>query len=56
MSYQIMDKMFDMLLDFFGELVPLGGNFPYHSKKKIIGDLRFSYEKINACLNDCMFY
>ncbi|KAH0781568.1 hypothetical protein KY290_001166 [Solanum tuberosum] len=41
-----------------GELLPDGANLPnsYYEAKKIIQELRLSYNKIDACTNDCMLY
>ncbi|XP_070043487.1 uncharacterized protein [Nicotiana tomentosiformis] len=51
-SFTILLKMLqeELLLD--------GANFPksYYEAKKIIQDLRLSYNKIDACTNDCMLY
>lgn len=52
-----MNKVFDMLLDFLGELVPKGKEKlfePFYILKKISGDLGFPYERIDAYSNDCM--
>lgn len=40
------------------ELLPDGTNLPnsYYKAKKIIKELGHSYDKIDACTNDCMLY
>ncbi|KAH0685705.1 hypothetical protein KY290_017231 [Solanum tuberosum] len=40
------------------ELLPDGANLPnsYYEAKKIIQELGLSYNKIDACTNDCMLY
>lgn len=48
-----------MLLDFLKEdLLPKGSNLPksYNKSKKVMKDLGLSYQKIDACVNDCMLY
>jgi len=53
------NELFTMLLKFMKEELFLNGsNFPYsyYEAKKMIKDLRLSYEKIDSCVNDCMLY
>ncbi|XP_021758007.1 uncharacterized protein LOC110723041 isoform X1 [Chenopodium quinoa] len=53
------NESFTMLLDFLKkELLPKVSNLPdsYYEAKKTIKDLGLSYEKIDACVNDCMLY
>ncbi|XP_049345089.1 uncharacterized protein LOC125809514 [Solanum verrucosum] len=49
---------FTMLLKMLKELLPDGANLPnsYYEAKKIIKELGLSYNKIDACTNDCMLY
>lgn len=50
---------FTMLLKMLKEdLLPNGSNLPssYYNAKKIIRELGFSYQKIDACKNNCMLY
>jgi len=50
---------FTMLLKMLKEeLLPDGANLPnsYYEAKKIIKELALSYDKIDACTNDCMLY
>ncbi|WMV31114.1 hypothetical protein MTR67_024499 [Solanum verrucosum] len=50
---------FSMLLKMLKEeLLPNGADLPnsYYEAKKIIRDLGLSYDKIDACSNDCMLY
>ncbi|XP_049381430.1 uncharacterized protein LOC125846002 [Solanum stenotomum] len=46
------------LLHIKKELLPDGANLPssYYEAKKIIKELGLSYDKIDACTNDCMLY
>ncbi|XP_056685554.1 uncharacterized protein [Spinacia oleracea] len=53
------NESFTMLLDFLKEdLLPKGSNLPksYNKSKKVMKDLGLSYQKIDACVNDCMLY
>ncbi|KAJ8648571.1 hypothetical protein MRB53_001594 [Persea americana] len=52
------DKSFTMLLDLLKEAFPEGETLPksFYETKKIIGELGLGYNKIDACLNDCMLY
>ncbi|XP_021848834.2 uncharacterized protein [Spinacia oleracea] len=53
------NESFNMLLDFLKEdLLPKGSNLPksYNKSKKVMKDLGLSYQKIDACVNDCMLY
>lgn len=53
---KIIKKAFGMLLKFSTEkLGQRSCPSQFHALKKIIRDLGFSYEKIDACMNDCMF-
>ncbi|XP_019248394.1 PREDICTED: uncharacterized protein LOC109227650 [Nicotiana attenuata] len=53
------NESFTMLLKMLkDELLPDGANLPksYYEAKKIIQDLGLSYNKIDACTNNCMLY
>ncbi|XP_021739799.1 uncharacterized protein LOC110706214 isoform X1 [Chenopodium quinoa] len=52
------NKAFTNILQLVKKALPEGNNLPttYHDSKKIIQDLGLSYEKIDACENDCMLY
>ncbi|KAL2893830.1 Serine--tRNA ligase [Bienertia sinuspersici] len=53
------NELFTMLLEFLvKELLPGRSKLPdsYYDSKKILKDLGLSYQKINACINDCMLY
>ncbi|XP_073045933.1 uncharacterized protein [Primulina eburnea] len=52
------NESFDMLLQLLKQILPIGSNLPesYYDSKKIIKDLGLSYQKIDACKNDCMLY
>ncbi|WMV40936.1 hypothetical protein MTR67_034321 [Solanum verrucosum] len=53
------NESFTMLLKMLKEeLLPNGADLPnsYYEAKKIIRDLGLSYNKIDACTNDCMLY
>ncbi|KAK3025747.1 hypothetical protein RJ639_040439 [Escallonia herrerae] len=52
------DKSFNLLLGKLKQILPDGKTLPanLYETKKMIGDLGFSYEKIDACPNDCMLY
>ena len=52
------NKSFTMLLELLKEAFPLGETLPksYYEAKKIIRDLGLSYEKIDACVNDCVLF
>ncbi|XP_070014237.1 uncharacterized protein [Nicotiana sylvestris] len=53
------NESFIMLLKMLKEdLLPDGSNLPdsYYEAKKVIRDLRLSYNKIDTCKNDCMLY
>ena len=53
------NKYFDMLLDLLRKVIPSGNeSIPenHYQAKKIIATLGFSYEKIDACPNDCVLY
>ncbi|KAK6803029.1 hypothetical protein RDI58_000813 [Solanum bulbocastanum] len=50
---------FTMLLKMLKEeLLPDGANLPnsYYEAKKIIKELGLSYDKIDACTNNCLLY
>ncbi|CAN1757493.1 hypothetical protein LINPERHAP1_LOCUS6538 [Linum perenne] len=51
-------KSFTMLLELLSEVLPEGKTLPksYYEVKKFISDLGLSYETIDACQNDCMFF
>ncbi|KAK3003801.1 hypothetical protein RJ639_019837 [Escallonia herrerae] len=52
------DKSFNLLLGKLKQILPDGETLPanLYETKKMIGDLGFSYKKIDACPNDCMLY
>lgn len=52
------NESFDMLLKTLRDILPVGSTLPdtYYDAKKIIKDLGLSYEKIDACSNNCMLY
>lgn len=53
------NESFSMLLEFLkSDLLPKGSKLPdsYYESKKILKDLGLSYQKIDACINDCMLY
>ncbi|KAL3513701.1 hypothetical protein ACH5RR_026418 [Cinchona calisaya] len=51
-------KSFDGLLEIFIKALPNSASVPksFYECKKIIRDLRFKYEKIHACVNDCVLF
>ncbi|XP_043699968.1 uncharacterized protein LOC122650634 [Telopea speciosissima] len=52
------DKSFSMLLDLLKKALPQGNTLPnsLYEAKKMVKDLGLSYNKIDACPNDCMLY
>ena len=53
------NESFTMLLEFLkNELLPFGSTLAesYYEAKKTIKDLGLSYNKIDACRNDCMLF
>jgi hypothetical protein len=52
------DKSIEGLLELFRLALPDGHLVPdsLYSAKKIIRDLGLDYEKIDACINDCVLY
>ncbi|XP_065847546.1 uncharacterized protein [Euphorbia lathyris] len=52
------NKSFDMLLQVLKEILPNGSTLPesYYEAKRIIKDIGLSYDKIDACVKDCMLY
>ena len=53
------NESFTMLLKLLKEdLLPDGSTLPdsYYEAKKTIRDLSLSYEKIDACINDCLLF
>ena len=52
------NKSFTLLLQVLQDLLPSDAKLPKdcYEAKKIITDLGLGYEKIHACLNDCMLY
>ncbi|XP_019189999.1 PREDICTED: uncharacterized protein LOC109184453 [Ipomoea nil] len=52
------NESFDMLLQMLKDILPSGSSLPetYYDAKNIIRDLGLSYEKIDACVNNCMLY
>ncbi|XP_020249260.1 uncharacterized protein LOC109826651 [Asparagus officinalis] len=54
----VTNKAFDMFLELFKDMLPEGNCLPrsISQAKKIIDDLGLTYEKIDACPNDCMLF
>ncbi|KAL0007409.1 hypothetical protein SO802_008911 [Lithocarpus litseifolius] len=52
------NKSFTLLLQVVQDLLPLDATLPKdcYGAKKIIKDLGLGYEKIHACINDCMLF
>lgn len=53
------DKSFNMVLQLFHEVVPNGKkNIPssYYEAKRILAKFGLDFEKIDACINDCMLF
>ncbi|XP_052117337.1 uncharacterized protein LOC107489344 isoform X2 [Arachis duranensis] len=52
------NKSFSMLLELLNDSFPKGVQLPasYYEARKIIRDLGLDYEKIDACINDCMLF
>ena len=52
------NKSVEGLLEFFKLALPDGHLVPdsLYSAKKVIRDLGLEYEKIDACVNDCVMY
>ena len=52
------NKSFTMLLQILKDMLPLDAKLPKdpYEAKKIIKDLGLGYEKIDACINDCMLF
>ncbi|XP_010275092.1 PREDICTED: uncharacterized protein LOC104610255 [Nelumbo nucifera] len=52
------NQSFTMLLELLKDALPTGETLPnsFYEVKKIIVDLGLSYNKIDACPNDCMLY
>lgn len=52
------NKSFTMMLKLLKDALPEGETLPnsFHETRKIIKGLGLSYEKIDACPNDCMLY
>ncbi|CAA0813526.1 Unknown protein [Striga hermonthica] len=52
------NKSFSMLLELLKKALPSGEVLPqsYYEAKKIIRDLGLDYEKIHACVNDCVLF
>ncbi|XP_043717729.1 uncharacterized protein LOC122665644 [Telopea speciosissima] len=55
---KLSDKAFSMLLDLLKEAFPEPNSLPktLYEAKKIVKDLGLTYNKIDACKNDCMLY
>ena len=51
-------RLFDALLKLFKEALPEGETLPnsFYEARKMIRDLGLYYEKIGACINDCMLF
>ncbi|XP_073003919.1 uncharacterized protein [Typha latifolia] len=52
------DKGFNMIIKLLRNILPSGETLPnsWYKAKQIIKDLGLNYEKIYACVNDCMLY
>ncbi|KAL3849583.1 hypothetical protein ACJIZ3_011465 [Penstemon smallii] len=52
------DRTFTRILDLLRDAFPSGVQLPksYYDTKKFIKEMGFSYEKYDACKNDCMLY
>ena len=52
------NKSFDVLIELLKDILPEGETLPssFQESQKIIEGLGLSYEKIDACLNDCMLF
>ena len=52
------NKAFTNMLQLFKSVLPKGADLPstYYEAWKMITDLGFGYEKIEACANDCMLF
>ena len=49
---------FDELLELIGSVLPNGHKLPmkYYNVKKLVSGLNMGYQKIDACVNDCMLF
>ncbi|XP_056688291.1 uncharacterized protein [Spinacia oleracea] len=54
----ITNKAFTKMLKMYKRVLPKDANVPstYREARKMVTDLGFDYEKIEACENDCMFF
>nr|XP_017227573.1 PREDICTED: uncharacterized protein LOC108203286 [Daucus carota subsp. sativus] len=52
------NKGFDELLELIGSVLPNDHNLPtrYYDVKKLVSGLNMGYQKIDACVNDCMLF
>ncbi|XP_048496335.2 uncharacterized protein LOC125495610 [Beta vulgaris subsp. vulgaris] len=52
------NKAFTSMLKMYKDVLPEGAHVPlnYYEARKMITDLGFDYEKIEACENDCMLF
>ena len=52
------NKGFDELLALIGSVLPNGHKLPmkYYDVKKLVSGLNMGYQKIDACVNDCMLF
>ena len=52
------NKSFTMLLQVLMDMLPSDAKLPkdHYEAKKIVRDLGLGYEKIHACLNDCVLF
>ena len=57
-KYGWSDKSFSDLLQLLGDMLPMNNEMPLsmYEAKKTLNALGMEYEKIHACLNDCMLY
>ncbi|XP_043807679.1 uncharacterized protein LOC122722088 [Manihot esculenta] len=56
--YGLSDKAVNSIMQLFKEVLPDGETLPktFYEARKIICDLGLHYEKIHACVNDCMLF
>ena len=48
----------DLTLELIGSVLPNGHKLPmkYYNVKKLVSGLNMGYQKIDACVNDCMLF
>lgn len=52
------EKAFDLLLEIIGDVLPSDHTLlsTYYFVNKMVKDLKLSYDKIDACENDCILF